>query len=117
MKPTDLNLAPLEGDLDRFEEILEKNVQSDLPLMRDAARHVVLAGGKRLRPALALACAYGINGLAPTTDEVLKGAGAIELVQAASKHYDDGMHNPKTGRARRFGKLQFSNTDDILCGG
>jgi len=116
VKPTDLNLAPLEGDLDRFEEILEKNVQSDLPLMRDAARHVVLAGGKRLRPALALACAYGINGLAPTTDEVLKGACAIELVHAGSLHHDDVIDNAKTRRAIPSVNIQFSNTVAILSG-
>ncbi len=116
VKPTDLNLAPLEGDLDRFEDLLEKNVQSDLPLMRVAARHVVLAGGKRLRPALALSCAYGINGLAPTTDDVLKGACAIELVHAGSLHHDDVIDNAKTRRAIPSVNVQFSNTVAILSG-
>lgn len=116
MKPTDLNLAPLEGDLDRFEEILEKNIQSDLPLMRDAARHVVLAGGKRLRPALALACAYGVNGLEPTTDDVLKGACAIELVHAGSLHHDDVIDNATMRRAIPSVNVQFSNTVAILSG-
>ena len=116
MKPTDLNLAPLEGDLNRFEDILEKNIQSDLPLMRDAARHVVLAGGKRLRPALAIACAYGINGLEPTTDEVLKGACAIELVHAGSLHHDDVIDNATTRRAIPSVNVQFTNTVAILSG-
>lgn len=116
VKPTDLNLAPLEGDLNRFEEILEKNIQCDLPLMRDAARHVVLAGGKRLRPALALACAYGINGLEPTTDDVLKGACAIELVHAGSLHHDDVIDNATTRRAIPSVNVQFSNTVAILSG-
>ncbi|HMS24277.1 MAG TPA: polyprenyl synthetase family protein [Acidimicrobiia bacterium] len=116
MKPTDLNLAPLEGDLNRFEEILEKNIQSDLPLMRDAARHVVLAGGKRLRPALALACAYGVNGLEPTTDDVLKGACAIELVHAGSLHHDDVIDNATTRRAIPSVNVQFTNTVAILSG-
>ena len=116
MKPTDLNLDPLEGDLNRFEDILEKNIQSDLPLMRDAARHVVLAGGKRLRPALALACAYGINGLEPTTDEVLKGACAIELVHAGSLHHDDVIDNATTRRAIPSVNVQFTNTVAILSG-
>ena len=116
VKPTDLNLAPLEGDLNRFEEILEKNIQSDLPLMRDAARHVVLAGGKRLRPALALACAYGVNGLEPTTDDVLKGACAIELVHAGSLHHDDVIDNATTRRAIPSVNVQFTNTVAILSG-
>lgn len=116
MKPTDLQLVPLEGDLIRFEEILEKNVGSDLPLMRDAARHVVLAGGKRLRPALAIACSYGVTEVAPTTDDVLKGACAVELVHAGSLHHDDVIDNATTRRAIPSVNIQFSNTVAILSG-
>lgn len=116
MKPTDLNLAPLEGDLNRFEEILDKNISSELPLMRDSARHLVLAGGKRLRPALAIACAYAISGVEPTTDDVLKGACAIELVHAGSLHHDDVIDNAATRRAIPSVNVQFSNTVAILSG-
>lgn len=116
MKPTDLELAPLEGDLNRFEEILEKNIESDLDLMRDAARHLVLAGGKRLRPALSIACNYGINGIEPTSDDVLKGACAIELVHAGSLHHDDVIDNATTRRAIPSVNVQFSNTVAILSG-
>lgn len=116
MKPTDLNLSPLEGDLNRFEEILEKIIQSDLPLMRDASRHIVLAGGKRLRPALSIACAYGVHGIEPTSDDVLKGACAIELVHAGSLHHDDVIDNAATRRAIPSVNVQFSNTVAILSG-
>ncbi|MFN8016431.1 MAG: polyprenyl synthetase family protein [Acidimicrobiia bacterium] len=116
MKPTDLNLAPLEGDLSRFEEILEKNVSCELPLMRDASRHVVLAGGKRLRPAMTIACSYGVNGIEPTSDEILKGACAIELVHAGSLHHDDVIDNATTRRAIPSVNVQFSNTVAILSG-
>ena len=36
MKPTDLKLAPLKGDLERFEDVLSKNVNSEHKLMESA---------------------------------------------------------------------------------
>ncbi len=116
MKPTDLNLYPLEGDLIRFEEVLDKNVSSELPLMRDSARYLVLAGGKRLRPALSIASAYAISGVEPTNDYVLKGACAIELVHAGSLHHDDVIDNALSRRAIPSVNVQFSNSVAILSG-
>lgn len=116
MKPTDLGLAPLEGDLERFEEVLSKNVNSDLELMEKASRYSVLAGGKRLRPALAIACAYGINNIEPVAQEILDGACAIELVHAGSLHHDDVIDGATTRRGIASINIQFSNTTAILSG-
>ncbi len=116
MKPTDLNLAPLSGDLERFEEVLSKNVTSNFPLMEEASRYTVLAGGKRLRPALAIACAYGITGVEPVSQEILNGACAIELVHAGSLHHDDVIDDATTRRGLKSINVQFSNTTAILSG-
>lgn len=116
MKPTDLGLAPLAGDLERFEEVLSKNVTSSLPLMEKASRYSVLAGGKRLRPALAIACAYGITGIEPVSQEILNGACAIELVHAGSLHHDDVIDDATTRRGLKSINVQFSNTTAILSG-
>lgn len=116
MKPTDLGLAPLAGDLERFEEVLSKNVTSSLPLMEKASRYSVLSGGKRLRPALAIACAYSINGIEPVAQEILNGACAIELVHAGSLHHDDVIDGATTRRGVTSINVQFSNTTAILSG-
>ena len=116
MKPTDLGLAPLAGDLERFEEVLSKNVTSSLPLMEKASRYSVLAGGKRLRPALAIACAYGINGIEPVVEDILNGACAIELVHAGSLHHDDVIDGATSRRGVPSINVQFSNTTAILSG-
>lgn len=116
MKATDLDLAPLAGDLERFEEVLSKNVTSSLPLMENASRYSVLAGGKRLRPALAIACAYGIKGIEPVKQEILDGACAIELVHAGSLHHDDVIDGATSRRGVPSINVQFSNTTAILSG-
>ena len=116
MKPTDLQLAPLKGDLERYEDVLSKNVNSEHKLMESASRYTLLAGGKRLRPALAIACSYAINGLEPVSQEILNGACAIELVHAGSLHHDDVIDNATTRRNLKSINVQFSNTTAILSG-
>lgn len=116
MKPTDLDLAPLASDLERFEEVLSKNVTSSLPLMEKASRYSVLAGGKRLRPALAIACSYGILGIEPVSEDILNGACAIELVHAGSLHHDDVIDSATTRRGVDSINVAFSNTTAILSG-
>ena len=116
MKSTDLALEPLEADLARFEKVLSKSVSSSLPLMNSASRYSVLAGGKRLRPALAIACAYGVKGIEPVSEEILDGACAVELVHAGSLHHDDVMDNATTRRGVKSINVQFSNTTAILSG-
>ena len=116
MKPTDLELAPLESDLSRFEEILDKNVHSEHDFLNDVSRYVVMAGGKRLRPALAIASAYAITSIEPTTDGVLRGACAVELVHAGSLYHDDVIDNATSRRGLPSVNVQYSNTVAILSG-
>ena len=56
----DVGLAPLPADLVRVEERLNDAVRADDRFLGDVAGHLLAAGGKRLRPTLAL-CA-GLRG-------------------------------------------------------
>lgn len=69
-------------------------VVMDRAEIEQPARRVVLGGGKRLRPALALACgaaAAGRGNDAALDPHVVAGATAVELVQAGSLVHDDIM--------------------------
>ena len=75
---------------------LAEDVQHELSLwvderpvpenLRNALRYVVLAGGKRLRPALAMLCAEAVGG---RRQDALPAACAIELVHTFSLVHDD----------------------------
>jgi heptaprenyl diphosphate synthase/octaprenyl-diphosphate synthase len=98
MTPEDLaarlGLAELPVGLDAVEVELDRAVVVDRAELEAPARRVVLGGGKRLRPALALACAAAATGRGDDVvrnPDVVAGATAIELVQAGSLVHDDIM--------------------------
>jgi geranylgeranyl pyrophosphate synthase len=96
-----LGISGLAEGLNQVEAELEGAVRSGRPDIDGPAQRVVLGGGKRMRPALALACAVATSGdpTATRTSSVLIGAVAVELVQAGSLVHDDLMD----GAAERRG--------------
>src|SRR5688500_16317617 len=62
-------------------------VNSDVTLLRDATHHILEAGGKRIRPRLALLSYAASGGSAPL--DVVPMAAAIELMHTASVVHDD----------------------------
>ncbi|MCU1379388.1 MAG: putative polyprenyl diphosphate synthase, partial [Acidimicrobiales bacterium] len=73
------------------------------------------AGGKRLRPALAVAVAACVQGL-PVTDDVVLGGVAVELVQVGSLYHDDVMDEAETRRGVESVNFRFGNLRAILSG-
>ena len=57
--------------------------------LADAMRYSTLAGGKRLRPALALALHDALGGSAARREELAEAAAALELVHTYSLVHDD----------------------------
>ncbi len=98
MTPADLasllGLPELGAGLVAVETALGQAVVVERDEIEAPARRVVLAGGKRLRPALALASAAAATGRGDavlTDGRVVDGATAVELVQAGSLVHDDIM--------------------------
>ena len=94
------NVADLVGvpgiadDLTAVNARLVDALASDDPFLGEVASHVAAAGGKRLRPALALASARvgGVGAIEPVVD----GAVAVELVHLGSLYHDDIMDSATT---------------------
>jgi geranylgeranyl pyrophosphate synthase len=73
--------------LQAVDELLKKVVNSDVEVLRDASRHILEAGGKRVRPRLTL-LAYEATG-GKNIEEVIPVAAAVELVHTATLVHDD----------------------------
>ena len=56
-----LTLPSMGADLGRVERALREAVVTDDPFLTEVASHLILAGGKRLRPALAIAVAAAVS--------------------------------------------------------
>ncbi len=83
--------------------------------LAEAMRYSLLAGGKRIRPVLALATARSI-GLDP--ERVLPAAGAIELIHTYSLIHDDlpAMDDDELRRGMPTSHVKFGENVAILAG-
>lgn len=102
--------AALPDDIERR---LFASTDSDVERARAAARHLVLAGGKRLRPRLALLVAEAA-GLAE--DAALTIGTAAELVHAATLLHDDVVDRSDLRRGRATVNAKFGAASAVLTG-
>src|SRR5262245_9571120 len=79
--------TPQEAALQRVESLMFEVVGSDVTVLRDAARHILTAGGKRLRPRLVMLAFEAAGGTDPGIAAPV--AAAVELVHTASVVHDD----------------------------
>ena len=89
------------------------------PLIADAMRYTVFAGGKRLRPLLALAAADSVARDGPREDrETLPAACAVELIHAYSLVHDDlpAMDNDTLRRGKPTAHVVYGEGIAILAG-
>ena len=105
----------LAEDLVRVETALRNSVQTGDPFLTDVASHLIGAGGKRIRPALALCAGYAA-GQEPVSDDVVTGAVAVELVHLGSLYHDDVIDEASTRRGVESVNHRWSNIVAILAG-
>lgn len=95
------------------EDRLRESVATNDHLARWTARHLLDAGGKRVRPMLVLlAAALGDI----ERDEVIDAAVLVELTHLASLYHDDVMDSASTRRGTRSAHEVWGNNVAILTG-
>lgn len=84
-------------------------------LLSDSMRYSLLAGGKRLRPSMLLACVDMLGG---NIEEALDFACAVEMIHTYSLIHDDlpGMDNDTMRRGRPTNHVVFGEGQAILAG-
>jgi heptaprenyl diphosphate synthase len=106
----------LADDLVRVEEALRSSVTAADPFLTDVASHLIGAGGKRVRPALALCAGYAAGPDEPVPEDVVTGAVAVELVHLGSLYHDDVIDEASTRRGVESVNHRWSNIVAILAG-
>jgi heptaprenyl diphosphate synthase len=109
-----LGLPSLDEDLSRVEPLLTSSVSSGDPFLDEIATHLIAAGGKRLRPLLALASATGGERSASQSD--LLGSVSVELVHLASLYHDDVIDEATVRRSVESVNSRFGNLIAIVAG-
>jgi heptaprenyl diphosphate synthase len=99
--------------LGNVEAGLHAALMSDDPLVAEAARHLVDAGGKRFRPLLVAICAqFGDHSRA----EVVSAAEVVELTHLATLYHDDVMDEALLRRGAPSANSRWGNSIAILVG-
>jgi len=117
-----LAIPGMEEGLARVETALRASVVSDDPFLTEVASHLITAGGKRVRPAFALAAAAtglggsSTDGTHAVSDEVVMGAVAVELVHLGSLYHDDVMDEADVRRTVDSVNARWGNLKAILAG-
>lgn len=99
--------------LSSFECYLATLIESfDLPV-RELAEHVILGGGKRLRPLLVYTCGIGRS---DTHEDLLKAASVIEIVHVATLVHDDILDHADFRRNKPTLHSKVGDHTSILLG-
>jgi heptaprenyl diphosphate synthase len=106
-------LATVEEGLDRVEESLARELRVSDDLADATSRYLYEAGGKRVRPMLALLTAQLGDG---TTDQVIEGATALEMTHLGSLYHDDVMDGADVRRGVPSAQTVWGNNVAILTG-
>jgi heptaprenyl diphosphate synthase len=106
--------SALGEGLVRVEAALATAVGSEHPFVREAAGHLIAAGGKRFRPMLALLAAQ--LGDAADSAEVVSAAVVCELTHLATLYHDDVMDEAAVRRGAPSANSRWSNSVAILVG-
>jgi heptaprenyl diphosphate synthase len=107
-----LGTSLAEG-LTQVESALGTAVDSKHPFVREAAGHLMAAGGKRFRPMLALLAAQLGD---PTAPQVVRAAVVCELTHLATLYHDDVMDEAAVRRGAPSANSRWGNSIAILTG-
>ncbi|MEZ0327768.1 MAG: polyprenyl synthetase family protein, partial [Fimbriimonas sp.] len=113
---------PVQSLLKTYAERVDRRLQELLPpvesepsLLHEAMRYSALAPGKRIRPALVMACAEAVGGRA---EAALDAACAVELVHCFSLIHDDlpALDNDDLRRGLPTCHVRFGEAVAVLAG-
>jgi heptaprenyl diphosphate synthase len=109
-----LTLATMEADRERVETALRDAVRVPDGYLTEIASHLIVAGGKRLRPVMSV-IASQITGR-PASHEAVMGGVACELVHLGSLYHDDVIDEASTRRSVETVNAKWGNLQAILAG-
>lgn len=113
-----IDQVKLNDSLDAWMEAVERAMldvtDSDVQILREASRHILSAGGKRIRPRLLLLSYLAFGGA--DLDQVANPAAAVELMHTASVVHDDINDHGTLRRGRPSVNALWGRTFALLTG-
>ena len=106
-------IEPIHADMEKVEQRLLRASEVEFPLLKAAVQGLLLAGGKRLRPAVAILSSQFFDAQA---DRVVSAAAAIEMLHTATLVHDDMIDRANTRRGHPTLNSRLSSEATVLTG-
>lgn len=114
IKPHEALAEHLSGDMDAVNTLIAERMASEhAPRIPEVTRHLVEAGGKRLRPMLTLAAARLCGYDGPYHVHL---AATVEFIHTATLLHDDVVDESGQRRGRPTANLLWDNKSSVLVG-
>lgn len=104
----------LTTEMLEVERRLMATLESREPLLTEISHYLIDAGGKRIRPMVALALFRACGGLDP--DDIIDVAVALELIHSATLLHDDIIDEGELRRGRTSAYLKFGSAETLVAG-
>ena len=113
MPKSDFPHPSIQVQLPQLEACIAHHVNSETALIREIANYLIISGGKRLRPLLALHCAALLGSI---HDRQIHFATIIELLHNATLLHDDIVDDSRLRRGKLTANCRWNNASSILSG-
>lgn len=102
-----------DSDMQSVDQLIYKQLESDVALINQLGFYIINGGGKRLRPLLSILAARSVN---YQGDLHVKLAAIIEFIHTASLLHDDVVDESTLRRGRETANALFGNSASVLVG-
>ena len=101
------------GDMLRVNQVISDHLASDVVLINQLSQHIILSGGKRLRPMLVILTARACGYLGE--DDALLAA-VVEFIHTATLLHDDVVDDSDMRRGKQTASTIWGNEAAVLVG-
>ncbi|MGL5985437.1 MAG: octaprenyl diphosphate synthase [Burkholderiales bacterium] len=100
-------------DMLAVDDVIRRNLYSDVALVRQIGEYIIGAGGKRLRPVLVLLSAGAFDYKGSAHHDL---AAVVEFIHTATLLHDDVVDESDLRRGRKTANAMFGNAASVLVG-
>ena len=102
-----------DGDMLRVNQVISDDLDSEVVLINQLSQHIILSGGKRLRPMLVILAARACH-YQGEEDALL--AAVVEFIHTATLLHDDVVDDSKMRRGQQTASTIWGNEAAVLVG-
>lgn len=114
LRGTDDPFSYVSEELDLVEQNLVRAIRSREQTLTDIAAHLILGGGKRVRPVVTLLAFLAFDG--KRTQDIVDIATSIELIHTATLLHDDILDGAETRRGKDSAFKKFGLKSTLVAG-